>query len=116
MPCPRCSIQESDVTGFRTRGGTSLPDHRSSQENRSAPSRWVAFAILSRKSGDFIKEERWLIDVRNTAWDDTFVPPITREKYDEDIFRRLAALNGWRLVKIIIATEKERWLYYERAF
>ena len=80
------------------------------------PFNCAAFSIVSRKSIGGSQGERWLVDFTSPEWEDISKGVLKRAKYDEDEFRRLAALEGWRLVNIVLASGKERRLYYERVF
>ena len=83
--------------------------------NPSIPFRCAAFSITSRKSGGFIRKERWLVEVRDLDRD-AVSSTHRHDKYDEDDFRGLAALSGWRLVNIVPASDNERWLYFVKAW
>ena len=83
---------------------------------RLAPFRCAAFSITSCKSGRLFGEPRWRIDVRGLDWGAMFAPHNRQDSYDEDAFRRIAALSGWRLVKVVPANRNVRRLYYERAW
>jgi hypothetical protein len=79
-----------------------------------APFHCVAFSITARKRGGFRRRAQWQVDAGSVVWDDLFVVPNGRDRYDEDEFRRLAALSGWRLVRIVTAGGNERRLYFTR--
>jgi hypothetical protein len=80
------------------------------------PFNCAAFSIVSRKSIGLSRGERWLVDFTSPGWEDISKGVLKPAMYEEDEFRRLAALDGWRLVNVVPAAEKERRLYYERAY
>jgi hypothetical protein len=55
-----------------------------------------------------------VVTSKRIVWDDTVVGPNRQEGYDEDALRKLAALCGWRLLKVVRANDKERRLYFEK--
>jgi hypothetical protein len=56
------------------------------------------------------------VSSRDVDWDDLFAAPCGQKEYDEAAFRQLASQCGWRLTRIVPATEKERRLYFERPY
>lgn len=82
--------------------------------SQSTPFHCAAFSITARRRGGFGRAPRWEVDACSVQWDDIFVVPNGHDRYDEAEFRRLAALSGWRLVRIVPAGDHARRLYFAR--
>jgi hypothetical protein len=93
-----------------------LRDRARPTASRQAPFRCVEFSIASRRSGGFIRKSRWLVDVRGIDWHERFSGPNAPRYADEEAFRRLAALSGWRLMKVVPVNARERRLFYKQAY
>jgi hypothetical protein len=76
----------------------------------------VAFSVTSCKRGGFLREETWQVTGNSVHWADIFTIPSGHDRYDEGAFRRLAALNGWRLIQVVPVNARERRLYFRRIF
>ncbi|HEY7063496.1 MAG TPA: hypothetical protein VII06_18600 [Chloroflexota bacterium] len=77
------------------------------------PFRCAAFSITSKANGS-ASHERWLVNPNGMDWDGMFSVPRSPGEYEEEAFRKVAAESGWRLVKTVLAGQRQRRLYYER--
>jgi hypothetical protein len=82
---------------------------------RAVPFVCAGFAVVARQRRHSRAAAGWLVRTRDLDWDDLFPTPSRAEEYSEAAFRRIAALNGWRLTQIVPVGERERWLYFEKA-